>query len=102
LCLDRGYDAPAMHELASQHSFTPHIRTRGEQIKLKLRTPGWRARRWAVDSSHSWLNRNRGLLIRWCNRKTRTTSHSYNSPVASSHSRKPTPPDSPPPNRDRS
>jgi putative transposase len=66
LCLDRGYDAPAMRELASEHGFTPHIRTRGEEIKLKLRTPGWRARRWVVEASHSWLNRNRGLLIRWC------------------------------------
>jgi hypothetical protein len=55
-----------MHELASAHGFMPHIRTRGEEIKLKLRTPGWRARRWVVEASHSWLNRNRGLLIRWC------------------------------------
>jgi hypothetical protein len=54
-----------MHELASAHGFTPHIRARGEEIKLKLRTPGWRARRWVVEASHSWLNRNRGLLVRW-------------------------------------
>jgi putative transposase len=66
LCLDRAYDAPSMHELAGAHGFMPHIRTRGEEIKLKLRTPGWRARRWVVEASHSWLNRNRGLLIRWC------------------------------------
>ena len=66
MCLDRAYDAPSMHELATAHGFTPHIRTRGEEIKLKLRTPGWRARRWVVEASHSWLNRNRGLLIRWC------------------------------------
>jgi putative transposase len=66
LCLDRGYDAPSIHELASEHGFTPHIRTRGEEIALKLHTPGWRARRWVLEASHSWLNRNRGLLIRWC------------------------------------
>jgi hypothetical protein len=66
LCLDRAYDAASMHELATAHGFTPHIRSRGEEIKLKLRTPGWRARRWVVEASHSWLNRNRGLLIRWC------------------------------------
>jgi hypothetical protein len=64
--LDRGYDAPSIHELASEHGFTPHIRTRGEEIALKLHTPGWRARRWVLEASHSWLNRNRGLLIRWC------------------------------------
>lgn len=34
-------------------------------MKDKLRIPGWRARRWVVEACHSWLNRNRGLLIRW-------------------------------------
>ena len=63
--MDRGYDAPSMHELATEHGFTAHVRTRGEEIALKLRTPGWRARRWVVEAAHSWLNRNRGLLIRW-------------------------------------
>ena len=38
---------------------------RGEEIELKLRTPGWRARRWVVEAAHSWLNRNRALLVRW-------------------------------------
>jgi putative transposase len=54
-----------MHELAQAHAFTPHIRGRGEEIKDKARTPGWRARRWVVEACHSWLNRNRALLIRW-------------------------------------
>ena len=66
LSLDRGYDSPAMHRLARAHGYTPHIRARGEEIKLKARTPGWRARRWVVEATHSWLNRNRGILIRWC------------------------------------
>ncbi len=65
LCLDRAYDAPPIHELAIGCGFTPHIRTRGEEIADKLRTPGWRARRWVVEACHSWLNRNRALLIRW-------------------------------------
>ena len=54
-----------MRELVADRGFTPQIRTRGEEIKLKLRTPGWRARRWVVEACHSWLNRNRGILIRW-------------------------------------
>jgi len=53
-----------MHELARQHGFTPHIRTRGEEIKHKARTPSWRARRWVVEAAHSWRNRNRAILIR--------------------------------------
>jgi putative transposase len=54
-----------MHTLALAQGFTPHIKARGEEIKLKLHTPGWRARRWVVEATHSWLNRNRGILIRW-------------------------------------
>jgi hypothetical protein len=54
-----------MHALALKHGYTPHIRARGEEIKLKANTPGWRARRWVVEATHSWLNRNRAILIRW-------------------------------------
>ena len=54
-----------MRDLAHDRGFTPHVRTRGDEIKLKIRTPGWRARRWVVEACHSWLNRNRALLVRW-------------------------------------
>jgi putative transposase len=65
LCLDRGYDYHSTRETATARGFTPHVRSRGEEIKLKAHTPGWRARRWVVEACHSWMNRNRGLLIRW-------------------------------------
>ena len=65
MCLDRAYDADTIRELLADHSFTAHIRTRGEEIELKQRKPDWRARRWVVEACHSWLNRNRGILIRW-------------------------------------
>ena len=65
LCLDRGYDYAPVRATVTTHGFTPQIRSRGEEIKLKLHTPGWRARRWVVEACHSWLNRNRALLIRW-------------------------------------
>lgn len=65
LCLDAGYDNAASRTLVIEQRFVPHIRSRGEEIALKLRTPGWRARRWVVEACHSWLNRNRALLIRW-------------------------------------
>ena len=41
----------------------PRPRLRGGPDKLRV--PGWRARRWVVEACHSWLNRNRGVLIRW-------------------------------------
>jgi putative transposase len=65
LSLDRGYDYQAVRELVARRGYTAHIRSRGEEIRRKLRTPGWRARRWVVEACHSWLNRNRALLIRW-------------------------------------
>jgi len=52
-------------DLVAERKFTPHIASRGEEIKLKLRTRGWGARCWIVEACHSWLNRNRALLIRW-------------------------------------
>jgi len=54
-----------LDDIATRHGYTPHIRARGEEIKLKAHTPGWRARRWVVEACHSWLNRNRAILIRW-------------------------------------
>lgn len=65
LCLDKAYDFPVVRELLEEREFTPHIRGRGEEIDLKQRNPDWRARRWVVEACHSWLNRNRGILIRW-------------------------------------
>ena len=54
-----------MREYAEGLGFTVHLQARGEEIEAKRRDPDWRARRWVVERSHSWLNRNRGLLIRW-------------------------------------
>jgi hypothetical protein len=47
------------------YRLVPHIRGRGDELREKLARPGWRARRWVVEACHSWLNRNRALLIRW-------------------------------------
>ncbi len=42
-----------------------HIQGRDEEIKAKQFDPAWRARRWVIERTHSWLSRFRGLLIRW-------------------------------------
>jgi hypothetical protein len=54
-----------VNELAAGRGYTPHIRHRREELELKRTSPRWRARRWVVEACHSWLNRNRALLIRW-------------------------------------
>ena len=65
LCLDKGYDYPEVYELLDQLGFTGHVRSRGEEKQQLEREAGFRARRWVVERTHSWLNRFRGLLIRW-------------------------------------
>ena len=54
-----------MHELAAEFAFTAHIRGRSEEAQAIKREAGFRARRWVVERTHSWLNRFRALLIRW-------------------------------------
>lgn len=65
ICMDKGYDYPDIRELVSEWGYTSHIKTRGEEIKEKQEIPGYRARRWVVERTHSWMNRFRRLLIRW-------------------------------------
>ena len=59
------FDNRESRELLASYALDAHIRSRGEEIELKLQVPGWRARRWVVEACHSWLNRNRALLVRW-------------------------------------
>ncbi len=65
LCLDKGYDYPQVRELVAAWGYTGHIRARGEETAAKEHVPGYRARRWVVERTHSWMNRFRRLLIRW-------------------------------------
>ncbi len=65
LCLDKGYDYPEVRELVETWGYTAHIRARGEEAQEKQEIPGYRARRWVVERTRSWLNRFRRLLIRW-------------------------------------
>jgi transposase len=65
LCLDKGYDYDEVRELVAEFGFTAHIRARGEEAGQIKQEAGFRARRWVVERTHSWMNRFRGLLIRW-------------------------------------
>jgi putative transposase len=65
LCLDAWYDYPVIREQVKTHGYLPHIRGRGQEKQEKLATPGFLARRWVVERTHSWLNRSRRILVRW-------------------------------------
>ena len=65
LCGDKGYDYADVREVVGLWGYTAHIKARGEEVKEKAEIPGYRARRWVVERTHSWMNRFRRLLIRW-------------------------------------
>ncbi len=65
LCLDKGYDFDAVRESVASYGYTAHLRRRGEEATTRTEIPGYRARRWVVERTHSWMNRFRRILIRW-------------------------------------
>ncbi len=65
MCLDKGYDFDEVRELLATFGFTAHIRARGEEAQAIKHAAGYKARRWVVERTHSWMNRFRRLLIRW-------------------------------------
>ncbi|MEM3172283.1 MAG: IS5 family transposase [Candidatus Nitrosotenuis sp.] len=65
ICLDKGYDFPEVDELVEDWGYTAHIARKGVDQSKRKRIPRYRARRWVVERTHSWMNRFRRLLIRW-------------------------------------
>ena len=65
LCLDKGYDYDSVRDLLVEFGFTLHLRTRGEEAQAIKKEAGYKARRWVVERTHSWMNRFRRILIRW-------------------------------------
>lgn len=65
LCLDKGYDYDEVRQIVEEFGFTAHIRARGEEAQQIKRSARKKARRWVVERTHSWMNRFRGILIRW-------------------------------------
>jgi transposase len=62
-CADAGYKGKAALQTVQARDYQPHIKQRKEEVEAKRTQPGWKARRWVVELSHSWLNRFRKLLV---------------------------------------
>jgi len=63
LCADAGYKGqPAMEAVLERH-YTPHVKQRREESEAKRTQPEFKARRWVVERTHSWMNRFRKLLV---------------------------------------
>lgn len=65
LCLDKGYDYDEVRDLALEFKYTAHISSRGEESQRLKKDLRFKARRWVVERTHSWMNRFRRILIRW-------------------------------------
>ena len=63
LCLDAGYTGKA--DVVAARGYVPHIRPQGEEAAEIKRNPDFKARRWVVEASHSWMNRFRKLVPRY-------------------------------------
>jgi len=65
LCLDKGYAGEPALEAVVLRGFIPHIKSRGEEKERIKKDPTYKARRWVVEVTHSWMNRFRKLLVRF-------------------------------------
>ncbi|MPM42721.1 IS5 family transposase ISMac11 [bioreactor metagenome] len=63
LCADAGYSEEKSEAIMEKYRYIPHIRLRGEE-KMAIQH-GYKAKRWIVEVTHSWLNRFRKLLVRY-------------------------------------
>jgi putative transposase len=63
-CADKAYDSARIRRTIALQGFKDHILSRGDEKKT-LKTPGYRARRWVNERTHSWMNRFRRIIIRW-------------------------------------
>jgi transposase len=65
LCFDKGYRGEPALEAVVVRGFIPQIRSRGEEKRTIEQDPTYKARRWVVEVTHSWMNRFRKLLVRY-------------------------------------
>ena len=63
LCADAGYKGGPAQKAAMARHYRTHIKQRKEEAAAKHNKPGYKARRWVVERTHSWLNRFRKLLV---------------------------------------
>ena len=65
LCLDKAFDGEPSEATARVYGYEPHIRRIGEEKTDKRGRKTKKARRWVVERTIAWLNRCRGILVRY-------------------------------------
>jgi putative transposase len=65
LCRDKAFDGRSSEATAEVYGYVPHIRRIGEEKTDTRGRKTRRARRWGVERTIGWLNRCRGILVRY-------------------------------------
>ena len=65
LCLDKAFSGAPSDATARVFGYEPHCRQIGEEKKDARGRKRHKARRWVVERTIGWLNRCRGILIRY-------------------------------------
>jgi hypothetical protein len=65
LCLDKAFSGAPSEAKARVFGYEPHVRQIGEEKKNAAGHKRHKARRWVVERTIGWLNRCRGILIRY-------------------------------------
>jgi putative transposase len=65
VCLDKGYDSKDVRKFLKRRHYQAHVKSRGQEEVQRKTNPRFKARRWVVERTHSWINRFRRLLVRW-------------------------------------
>ncbi len=65
LCLDKAFSGAPSDATARVFGYEPHCRQIGEEKKDAQGCKRHKARRWVVERTISWLNRCRGIIIRY-------------------------------------
>ena len=64
LCMDKGYEAEWLENCLKARRYEPHIQSRKEESDA-IKNSDFKAHRWVVERTHSWMNRFRRILTRW-------------------------------------
>jgi putative transposase len=65
LCLDKAFVGASCDATARVFGYEPHVRPIGEEGKAAKGTKKHKPRRWVVERAFAWLNRCRGIVIRY-------------------------------------
>lgn len=70
LCMDKGYSGAPADATARVFGYQPHCQQIGQEKRDARKRKKHPARRWVVERTHAWLNRCRGILVRYCKKSS--------------------------------